>query len=207
MAIEVFATAQIPDKLIFENQEYLLHTNPMEGYIKKYPEKKPKNLVINTALYRGYVATFEIINNELFVKDIQIIENEKNPDGTPPIGKWKSIIKEVFSTEESKKVDWFSGILVAPYGKIKKYVHTRYDSTYSKYLLFSAENGVITGFKKLEYRGFKKFKENQFNAFRKTEEYQKVKSDLLEELGEIDEEFFDRFLENHITDFLLNFLE
>ena len=63
LGINAFATAQYPDKIIYNGKEYDLHSNPLEEYFQKNPDKKPKATMISTALWRGYVATFEIKNN------------------------------------------------------------------------------------------------------------------------------------------------
>ncbi|MDR0515679.1 MAG: hypothetical protein LBH25_01380 [Fibromonadaceae bacterium] len=53
-----FATAQEPDLLIHNGEKYDLTVNPMEPFFKENPEKRPPSP--NTALWRGYIATFEI---------------------------------------------------------------------------------------------------------------------------------------------------
>ena len=63
-------TRQITDKLIFENKEYYLNVELIELFFREFPEKRPEFEVQCTALWRGYVATFEIKNNELLIKEI-----------------------------------------------------------------------------------------------------------------------------------------
>lgn len=70
--LKVFATAQFPDKINYNGKEYNLNSNPLEVYFEKNPNKRPKSEVRSSALWRGYVATFEIIDNQLFLKDIEI---------------------------------------------------------------------------------------------------------------------------------------
>lgn len=206
ITVKIFATAQIPDKLIFEKKEYKLHSNPLEEYFEKYPEKRPSQESFSTALWRGYVATFEIINNELFVKDIEVMVFVKKADGSSEI-EWKSVLSEIFKDNESKKVDWLSGILVVPFGKLKNYVHMGYGSSYSKYLLFSTEKGNITGYKQLKINEYEKFKDLQFQAFKKTEEYKKIKIELMNESKDNNEAFIDDFLRNYIVNYTSKFLE
>src|SRR5690554_7604266 len=55
-------TAQYPDKIKFKGKEYNLNSNPLEPYFEKYPDKRPKGGIMSTALWRGYVAHFEIID-------------------------------------------------------------------------------------------------------------------------------------------------
>ena len=92
------ATAQYPDKINYNSKEYSLLTNPLEKYFEKNEDKRPTGGVISSAMWRGYVATFEIIENELFVKDIEIqILDEK--DGSL---EWKSVINEVFPQADQR---------------------------------------------------------------------------------------------------------
>jgi hypothetical protein len=76
--LTVFGTSQCPEKIIYNGKEYKLHSNPMETYFKKYPDKRPKGGIRSTALWRGYVATYEVKNNQLFLKDISVIEEYKH---------------------------------------------------------------------------------------------------------------------------------
>ncbi len=56
LAVDTFATAQQPDKIIYNGTTYDLHSNPLEAYFEKNPDKKSKSSVISSALWRGYVA-------------------------------------------------------------------------------------------------------------------------------------------------------
>ena len=104
----VFGTRQIPDKIIFNGKKHeLWHSNPMESYFKKHPKK---DMSSSTALWRGYVATFEVKGNQLYLKDIEMQVDYDQ--------KWKSILKEVFPNQKLIKIDWVTGLLVLPTGKI-----------------------------------------------------------------------------------------
>lgn len=76
---KVFGTAQYPDKIFYNNKEYSLLTNPLEKYFERNEDKRPKGGVTSSALWRGYVATFEIIENELFVKISKLKFGMKDP--------------------------------------------------------------------------------------------------------------------------------
>ena len=68
-ASSAFATAQAPDKIIYKGQEYSLLVNPMEAYFDMHPERRPRGRM-STALWRGYVATFQVRGERLVLKDI-----------------------------------------------------------------------------------------------------------------------------------------
>jgi len=168
-AFKGFATAQYPDKILYQGKEYDLYSNPMEAFFEKNPDKKPKGGANSTALWRGYVATFEIRDNILYVKDIkiQLSSNE-----------WKSVLSEVFPNQKNIKVDWQTGILVVPHGKLVQYLHRGYESTYEKYILLEISQGNLTKEKQLSLKEYEIFKEKQFEAFKKTTQYTTIKEEL-----------------------------
>jgi len=107
LGLKVFATAQYPDKIIYNGKEYNMHSNPVEAYFEKNPDKRPKGGIMSTALWRGYVATFEVKDKQLFLKDIEI----EYQDTTSKEGynfKWRSVINEVFPDLRGIKIYWLN---------------------------------------------------------------------------------------------------
>ena len=196
--VSTFATAQYPDKIFFNGKTYSLHTNPLEIYFEKYPDKKPKGGLMSSALWRGYVATFEIRDSQLIVKDIEIqiwdTTSGKNNDI-----KWKSVLNEVFHEKKDMKVDWLTGLLVLPYGKIVNYVHMGYGSTYENYYLLEIDKGDFVKTKQFGYKDYEKFKDNQFKAFKQTDEYKNIKAKLQKDGST--EDFIDKFLRSFVTQY------
>src|SRR5688572_23317569 len=74
ISLSGFATVQKPDIIFYNGREYPLHSYPLEQYFEKYPDKRPTNKgrVMSTGLWRGYIATFEVTDGQVFLKDIQI---------------------------------------------------------------------------------------------------------------------------------------
>ncbi|MDR1739858.1 MAG: hypothetical protein LBR45_03790 [Bacteroidales bacterium] len=196
LSMNVFATAQFPEKIIYNGKEYSLHSNPLEAYFEKNPDKRPKSKISSSALWRGYVATFEVRDNQLFLKDIEIQYEDTTSNKTYPPLKWRSVIKDVFSGNKNIKIDWLTGLLVIPYGKLVDYVHMGYGSTYENYILLEFDKGNLKNEKYFEYQEYEKFKEKQFQVFKQTEEYKKIKADL-QKKGRSDE-LIDSFLKNFI---------
>ncbi|MBN2695586.1 hypothetical protein JXR93_13070 [bacterium] len=195
LSFNIFATAQYPDNLIYNGENYSLHTNPLEGYFKEHPEKKPKGEVVSTALWRGYIATFEIDNNELILKDIVVEISDKSSNKSFNVIR-KTVKNDVFSDNKRVLVDWFSGLLVIPYGKMVEYVHMGYASSYENYIILEIDKGVLKKEKKFNIKEFEVFKERQFIEFKKTDEYKKLKEDFKKK-GSSDE-FIDSFLKINI---------
>jgi len=175
-SINVFATAQYPDKIIYNEKEYALNSNPLEDYFETNPDKRPKGGIMSTGLWRGYVATFEIIDSQLYLKDIEIKVRDSTSKESYKT-RWKSVIKEVFPNQTQIKVDWLTGLLVIPHGKLVNYVHMGYGSTYEKYILLEIDKGDLQREKNFKYKEYEKFKEKQFEAFKQTDEYKKLKED------------------------------
>jgi len=106
---------QIPDFLLYKGEKYKLLLNPLNYYFNKNPDKKPQNVYCrSTALLRGYIATFEIILNELHLKDIEIENYEEINDVF-----YDSTIsvKDEFLGEKNPKLEWCTGYLVFPLKK------------------------------------------------------------------------------------------
>ncbi len=195
---ESIITAQYPDKIIYNGKEFNLNSNPLEPYFDKNPENRPS--MVSTALWRGYVGYFEIIENELYLTDMKISVSYTDEDGSYK-QKWSSIYRLYFPKQKKVKIDWFSGILILPHGKIVEYVHQGYASTYSKYWLLEIENGIFNEARKYNNKEFVKFKKRQFEVFKKTEEYKKIYT----ELKENDEYNDDKFIKSFISDFVINY--
>lgn len=169
-ASNAFATAQLPDKIFYEGKKYNLDTNPMELYFHKFPEQRPTGGSISTGLWRGYVATFEVIDKTLMLKDIEIQIHAKNKDGDYAVT-WQSEKANLVPKDKILQIDWFSGLLVLPYGKLVKSVNMGYGSTYEKYILLEIDNGKLTGERKLDYKQYEQYKDEQFQTFKKTGKY------------------------------------
>jgi len=201
---KTFGTAQIPDKIIFEGKTYRLHSNPLEIYFEKHSDQRPQGGIMSTALWRGYVATYTIENDELIVKDIEIqISEEVNGKYTYS---WKSVIDEVFANMEDRKVTWYSGILILPHGRIKNYVHMGYGSIYSKYILLEVEQGNLKEHRKYKGREFVKFKDRQFEVYKQSDEYKETVAELLEDQNN-SEEFIEGFLRVYVINYTTKFLD
>lgn len=198
IVVNVLATGQTPDKIIYNGKEYSLHSNPLEAYFEKHPDKRPKIEVKSSGLWRGYLATFEVIDSQLFLKGIEIQYHDKTSKESYPF-KWRSVIKEVFPDSERIKINWLTGLLVIPHGKLVNYVHMGYASTYENYILLEIDKGDLKNEKGFEYNEYEKFKERQFQVFKQTDEYKKIKADL-QKNGSSDE-YIDSFLRSFVIEY------
>ena len=177
---------QHPEHLIYNSKEYILYNEPLHEYFKKYPEKQPKPSAESANLYRGYIATFEIINNGLFLKDIGVSVN-KNGNGKPVL---KSVLPDLLAGQTALKIDWFTGFLTIPNGDSRKNGNAQcaafrmskggITSYYENYTLIEIKNGDFMGETKmncLEYRQFRN------KLFKESDEYDKWESEFCEKIG------------------------
>lgn len=196
--VNVFATAQIPDNILYNGKEYSLHSNPLESFFEKHPDKKPVGGVMSTALWRGYVATFEVRDSQLFLKEINIQYRDTTAEDDYSY-KSRNVIDEVFPNQANIKVVWMTGLIVIPHGKLVNYVHMGYGSTYKKYILLEINKGDLVQERRFDYKEYENFKARQFEAFKKTDSYKEIKKELQED-GSTDE-FIDSFLRSFVVEY------
>ena len=180
-----FGTAQTPDKILYNGIKYDLMSNPLEVYFNKFPEKKPLANSNSTALWRGYIATFEIFESKLFLKDIVV---QKLKDTLNNEIEEISVFKKIFGPVERFNCDFYSGLLVLPYGELVNYVHMGYASTYANYILLEINESNLVNIKDYDYKEYLPFKENQYKAFKKTAEYSKVHDEMIKMFDDTEEQ-------------------
>lgn len=132
-------TAQEPDKLIHHGRELFLHTLPLRPYLNRLPKShRPRFLSGSTANWRGYVATWEIVEHRLYL--IGIRGWLADGDGTcseASLAKcfpWRS--PPIFAA-------WFTDDLRCPEGRLRAYVHAGFASKYERDRLFYVQRGII----------------------------------------------------------------
>jgi hypothetical protein len=192
-SILVFATAQQGDRLLLGRKGYSIYTNPLEPYLQDNPGKLPKSDVVSTALWRGYVATWKVENDRFLLVDVAILRSVSHPGEPGSSTEFSSVMSAMFPGEREVLASWFSGHVIIPDGKLVNYVHMGYASTYEKYILLRVEKGVITRKWATDVRGFIKFRDEQFAAYKKTEEYRKALAEVSKE-GSITQDQNEEFL-------------
>lgn len=126
-------TAQIQEKIIYQGENLKMSTEPLEDYFSKggiRPEFKRSH----TALWRRYIGSWEIVDDRLYLTDL----GGWLEDGT------KVVVATIFPGLPDKVfAQWYSGTLHIPQGKLLKYVHMGYGSTYERDLLLEVLSGVV----------------------------------------------------------------
>lgn len=126
-------TAQIPERLIYRGEQVPLCTNPLGGYFE-LAGIQPSFEVNCTALWRGYVGTWEIIGDRLYLVGIDATLTDGSPASLATF--FPGFPDRVFA-------HWYNGTLRIPQGKLLDYVHGGYASKYEQDLLLDIELGVV----------------------------------------------------------------
>jgi hypothetical protein len=196
-SFRTLATAQEGDILILNGRKYEIFTNPLRGYLDDHPGKLPRGDVISTANWRGYIATWEIKHNHLVLTDVRTLQSVERQQGQRHESEYRSVMAQMFPDQEAVTATWFSGHIIVPDGKLVHYVHMGYASTFERYILLRVEEGTVTRQWKASYKEFLKFRDQQFAAFKKTEEYRKALEETAKEGGSMsareNEEFLREF--------------
>ena len=116
IAGETCATEQVSDRFVYDGKTYASPEYFLSEFFDREKDKNKYEWIWkdswNSAMWRGYIATYEIANKELILKDL-----------SDDFLKGKSILKKFLSTAGVKKdsvfkIDWFTGQIVLPVGKI-----------------------------------------------------------------------------------------
>lgn len=173
MSQATHATAQEPDLLLLDGERVALNTNPLRPYLEAHPKRLPRSEATSTANWRGYIATFVIRDDVLIADKVEI----SVPDPTAGDDEWpyrqEDVSRAVFQGQDELMASWYSGTLVIPRGEVVSYVHMGYGSTYERYTLLKIVEGRLVSRRDLEHAQFIKFRDAQFEAFKKTPEYAK----------------------------------
>ena len=160
LTFKVFGTAQIPDILIYKGDTLSLYSCPLNSY----PNQdliNPKELFdgygcFYTACWRNYIATWEIIDDELYLTKIRnacfptdlknVSVSYKSEIKLDSIGSEYADLKRLFPRQFSNgkvKADWVNEKLYSPQGNLLFYLHDGFQSIYETELEFTLKNGKL----------------------------------------------------------------
>ncbi len=202
-------TSQFPDILFYKGEKISLYSNPLESFFNE-GNPKPESLFydfenyqdstfdikISTACWRGYIATWEILDNQLLLIEISDCFEEEKAD-----------LEKLFpnlTSEDKVLANWFSGLLVLPFGEIVEYIHMGYASLYEEYKVLEIKNGILTKEKEFTSDEYLKFKKHQFEQFKKTPEYKKQFDELMDDDSTPEE--IENFLFIYVIEYTKEFL-
>ena len=129
-------TAQAPEKLLYKGEELTLCSEPLGPFLE-FSGSTVKFDARCTALWRGYIGTWSIENDRLYLvalKGSVITDDEMSEVGLDAL--FPDYPDGVFA-------HWFTGELRCPSGALLNYVHGCYGSTYEKDLFLRVQRGVV----------------------------------------------------------------
>jgi len=141
--------AQLPDKILLNGAFQHLYSNPLEHYWIRMDKKRPLFYPLPNCK-RGYVASWEVRDSQLFLRDI-----DGNYERTTFFFGKESArfgIKILFPKSGNRliKANWFSGKLRVPQGKMTIYDED-YGSRFEQEIIITVEKGNIVKMVTIDY--------------------------------------------------------
>ena len=139
----LFAAAQSPEKLRIDGKSEHLMATPLEEYWSaEHP--RPENFSQTSwSCWRGYIGTWEVIDNKLCL--IRIERHEIWPkEDTFEEQSIDIPLQPLLGTSGPVPADWFSGVLRVVRGQVIAQVNTGFASVYEEDLFLVVDHGTIT---------------------------------------------------------------
>lgn len=143
-----YGTAQTPERIIFEGKENSLFSTPLKQLYKisdsleielpdfsSYFSESDSIIGINYGNWRGYVATWQIENDTLYLIKISDDSHEKGAD-----------LEQIFGNyfnDGKVAAFWYTGDLIIPKGDLVSYIHMGFMSRYEKEIVIEIEDGAV----------------------------------------------------------------
>lgn len=137
-------TAQTPERLRLDGEMTSLCTNPLSQYFDRVEITSPFDGERSTSLWRGYVGTWEIVQDYLYLIDL----NGYLRDSDAPV-----TLETLFpGFPERVWAHWYTGELRIPQGGLLEYHHMGYSSRHERDLFISVRHGRVTG-RRVQHNG------------------------------------------------------
>lgn len=131
-------TDQFSESLIYQSSEYNLCTEPLGPFLES-SASTVKFHGSSTALWRGYIGTWAIENERLYL--VKLSGRVEATDGKREVG-----LEALFPDyPDGVFAHWFTGVLRCPAGALLRYVHGGFGSTYERDLFIPVQRGVVKG--------------------------------------------------------------
>jgi hypothetical protein len=145
----LFAAAQYPEKLRIDGKEEQLMATPLEDFWNA-DHPRPESLSQTSwACWRGYIGTWEIIDNKLCLLRIERHEIWPKDDSFAEQA-IEIPLQPLLGTDGPVSADWFSGVLRVARGQVLTQVNTGYASVYEEDLFLIVDHGAIISRRTIE---------------------------------------------------------
>lgn len=126
-------TAQIKERLIYQDEEYPLCSTPLDDYFSLSSVRVPFYEDL-TCLSRGYIGTWEIKGRRLYLIKLQRRDDDD-----------ENVLSSIFPGFNDRVfAHWYNGIVRVPQGKMLEYVHGGFESTFESDAFLTIEKGILT---------------------------------------------------------------
>jgi len=140
LSFRAFSTGQAGDILVYKGDTVTIFSTPLEFRENidsiRYKLFDYEENSYSTACWRGYIATWNLINDSLFLTSIVSCADSKlNAD-----------LNKLFPNEISENgifAKWFKGSIDIPSGKLLEYVHMGFESIYENEVVLEIDEGII----------------------------------------------------------------
>lgn len=130
-------TAQIGEVLRYEGKTVRMCDTPLGDFFSLGGRRPDPDFDTYgcTALWRGYVGTWEIVDGRLYLVDLAGEFEDGSPVSLGAV--FPDFPDRVFA-------HWYSDTIRIPEGKLLKYVHMGFSSRYERDVFLSFRNGILT---------------------------------------------------------------
>ncbi|NMP16351.1 hypothetical protein [Thalassotalea sp. Y01] len=126
-------TAQISERIHLNGKDLSLLSTPLCDYFALAKIESPFKGNC-TALWRGYIGSWEVIDNRLYLVSVEAGFDDDN----------KTSLADIFPGFSNRVfAHWYSGELRIPIGNQLNYQHIGFASTYEKELFLELDSGVV----------------------------------------------------------------
>ena len=134
--------AQLPDIIVVDHQKLDLYSNPLEQYWIRENKRRP-HFHATGSCKRGYVATWEIRNMHLYLKNVEGEVARRYFLFGQKLVKCNLTIISSNAEKSPVKATWFSGKLRIPRGNRLAFEHQGYDSRFEREIIITVDHGHV----------------------------------------------------------------
>lgn len=172
ICLKLFATEQIKDSLVYNGKGYLIENQFLfEDILNEYVTENGfyDDNYASSNLWRGYRAIFEISNNQLKLKDLQIAKDTKDAEGY-----YIQYFENVDSDKIKKEINsqYFTGVLILADGYLVDLSFFE-EEYYPNYKVAEFKKSTLSKELDFKFEEFESFVSNQFEKYKNTKFYRK----------------------------------
>jgi hypothetical protein len=124
-------TIQAGDILSYNGEKKTIATEPLKSYLETHSDVS--FIFKSTALVRGYIGTWEIKNNQLYlISLLGFVDNNKKVD-----------LSYLFPNKTEVFANWFSGNIRIPEGELLNKINLGYASVFEKDRILNIKEGIL----------------------------------------------------------------